>query len=82
MEKIRLGLKAKERGYANKTILLSLLIATLMRQSLESTARFLKEIGAEIAISADNILKIIKRMTLDAIENMINSMLRDMIKAS
>ena len=53
-----------------------------MRQLLESTARFLKEIGAEMLISADNILRIIERMTLDAIESMINSMLMDMIRAS
>jgi len=80
IEKIGLKLKARKRGYENKTLLNVLLIATFLGQSLETTTRFLREIGAKEAVSADNILRIIKRMTLDAIEMMINSMLREIVR--
>ncbi len=80
IEKLGLTLKARRRGYDNRTLLNMLLIATFLGQSLESIARFLKEIGAKTAVSADNLLRIIKRMTLDAIEMMINSILRDIVR--
>ena len=55
LEEMGLNLKERERRYA------ILLIATLLCRSLESMAPFLIIIGARIRVSADNMLRIMKR---------------------
>lgn len=80
LETLGLNLKKKPRGYPNKTILSIILIATLLARSIESIVDFLTQLNAREKISADNLLRLMKSMTLDALERTVNDMLRKMVK--
>jgi len=80
VETLGLVLKKRDRGYSNRAVIAILLIATMLARSIESTVEFLSALNAKEKMSADNILRLIKSMTLRTIESIVNNMLRKMVR--
>ena len=80
VENLGLRLKRRDRGYSNGAVIGVLLIATMLARSIESTVEFLSALNAREKMSADNVFRLIKSMTLQTIESLVNGMLRRMAR--